>query len=142
MNPTTQGVTGMIRGIGVDVTQISRIRRALKRTPSLAQRLYTDREVRDAEGRGAVGSLPWATYLASAFALKEAVAKALGTGFVHFGWADIETFRYESGQPGVGFSSKVIDLIDHPLGPIHVSLTSEGDLITAFCVLERGQEPH
>src|SRR5215475_10389238 len=58
---------GVIVGIGVDLVDVARLDRALRRTPALAARLFTEGE------RGA----PPAS-LAACFAAKEAVAKALG----------------------------------------------------------------
>jgi len=57
----------VIVGIGVDVVDIARLQSALRRTPSLASRLFTDGE----RGRGPAS-------LAACFAAKEATAKALG----------------------------------------------------------------
>src|SRR6516165_6820825 len=58
---------GVIVGIGVDLVDIARLERALRRTPALAARLFAEGE------RGAP-----AASLAACFAAKEAVAKALG----------------------------------------------------------------
>jgi len=58
---------GVILGIGVDVVDISRMDEALRRTPALASRLFTEGE----RGRAPAS-------LAACFAAKEAVAKALG----------------------------------------------------------------
>ena len=57
----------MIAGIGVDMTEISRLAAALARTPALADRLFAQ-----SERRGSVRQL------AGTFAAKEALAKALG----------------------------------------------------------------
>ncbi len=72
----------MIVGLGIDVCDIERFTASLRRTPVLAERLFTVSERR----------LP-ATSLAARFAAKEAVAKALGAppGLL---WL-VEFFLYE-----------------------------------------------
>ena len=73
----------MIVGIGVDVVDLTRFERAAARTPPLLVRLFTPAE----------RTLPLHS-LAGRFAAKEALIKALGTGFsrdartLHVGWGD------------------------------------------------------
>src|SRR5262249_24747533 len=69
---------GVIVGIGVDLVDVARLDRALRRTPALAARLFTEGE----------RAAPPAS-LAACFAAKEAVAKALG-GPPGLRWADVE----------------------------------------------------
>lgn len=59
-------------GIGMDLVEIGRMERALERRPGLAERLFTARELRDAEERRRP-----ARHLAARFAAKEAVVKAV-----------------------------------------------------------------
>ena len=58
--------------IGIDVIEIERLERALKRRPRLAERLFTDDERAYAAARARPGQ-----HLAARFCAKEAVAKAL-----------------------------------------------------------------
>lgn len=77
----------VIVGIGIDVVDVARFERTLSRTPALRERLFTEVE------RG----LPVVS-LAGRFAVKEAVAKALGSpGDLE--WADAEVRRGERGEP-------------------------------------------
>ena len=78
---------GVILGIGVDLVQVSRLDEALRRTPALAARLFTE-----GERAGAPASL------AACFAAKEAVAKALG-GPAGLRWADVELRHDQAGRP-------------------------------------------
>lgn len=67
----------MIRGVGIDVVDVRRVRRALKRFGRrLAERLLHPRELVDYERQ----RHPEA-FLARRLAAKEALVKALGTGF-------------------------------------------------------------
>src|SRR5260370_21813809 len=79
---------GVIVGIGVDLVDIARLDQALRRTPALAARLFTEGE------RGA----PPAS-LAACFAAKEAAAKALG-GPPAPPWAAAQGPPDRAGPPG------------------------------------------
>ena len=59
--------------VGIDLIEIERIERALERRPRLAQRLFTEDELRYAREQARPGR-----HLAARFAAKEAVIKALG----------------------------------------------------------------
>ena len=67
------GEDGDGRLIGIDLLEIDRLERALRRRPRLAERLFTDAEREYAAARGRP-----AQHLAARFCAKEAVAKALG----------------------------------------------------------------
>lgn len=81
----------MILGLGFDVVELARIA-SIGRKHTL-ERLFTAEERRQAGGKTAM--------LAGDFAVKEAVAKAFGTGFRGFMPADIEVLRDALGKPYV-----------------------------------------
>lgn len=81
-------------GIGNDLVDIDRFRKALERTPSLRERLFTDAERSYADARAD----PTERY-AVRFAAKEAVMKALGVGLGEIQMRDIEVQRADSGAP-------------------------------------------
>ncbi|HEV8299062.1 MAG TPA: holo-ACP synthase [Acidimicrobiales bacterium] len=83
-------------GIGLDVVELERFRRALNRTPRLRERLFRPDERAYAEQRHD----PVERY-AVRFAAKEAVMKALGCGLGDIAMFDIEIVRAESGAPSV-----------------------------------------
>jgi holo-[acyl-carrier protein] synthase len=62
--------------VGIDLLEIGRLERALERRPRLADRVFTESELRYANQRRRPGR-----HLAARFAAKEAAVKALGTGF-------------------------------------------------------------
>ena len=83
-------------GIGTDLVELDRFRLALRRTPKLAERLFSDDE------RAYAGRQRDPTErLAVRFAAKEAVMKAMGVGLWKFPMRDIEVVRAESGSPSV-----------------------------------------
>ena len=84
-------------GLGVDIVSIERMRKILKRTPSFSRRVFSEAERAycDAKAQPEV-------HYATRFAAKEAVVKALGTGFSEgIGVRDIEVRRTSKGRPYV-----------------------------------------
>ncbi len=82
----------MVLGIGIDIIEIARVEKACKRDAFL-ERCYTEAEIQQVRHNPAS--------LAGNFAVKEAVAKVLGTGFRGFGPNSIEVLRDELGRPYV-----------------------------------------
>lgn len=82
-------------GIGVDIVEIDRIRHIIGRTPRFEERVFTVQERAWASKRRD----PAATY-AGFFAAREAVLKALGTGFgAGVGFADVWVDHDSKGRP-------------------------------------------
>jgi holo-[acyl-carrier protein] synthase len=79
--------------------EIARIERAMTRHGErFFRRFYTDQEIQFCNGRPA--------RLAGRFAVKEAVAKALGTGIGEFNWTDIEVVCDGLGKPDLVLHNK------------------------------------
>lgn len=123
-----------IVGIGVDRVVISRIEVALDRFGErFEQRVYTAAEIAQAKARGNP-----ARRFAMLFAAKEAVSKALGTGF-HQGVApcQIETLHQPSGKPEItlhgGAEAAALKL---GVAHVHVSLSDDDGIAMAFAVAE------
>ncbi len=105
-------------GIGVDIVEIGRMESILKRTPSFALRVFTDEERAYCES----SNRPAAHY-ACRFAAREAVLKALGTGFSSgVGRRDVSVSRDSSGKPIAVLSGRALE-IAHDLGVIEVALS-------------------
>jgi len=124
----------MVVGIGVDRVTIARIRTAIDRFGSrFLSRIYTENERRQAEVKGDP-----ARRLAMLFAAKEAVSKALGTGFRHgVTPTSIETIHQGSGKPTVklhGGAAKIA--AQQNISHIHLSLTDEDGIAIAFSIAE------
>ena len=113
-------------GIGVDLVDVERMRTALTRTPTLADRLFTRTERTYAER----GRYP-AERFAVRFAAKEAVLKALGVGIGAVDWHDIEVVRASSGAPSLRLVGRALALSDAAgvrewkLTMTHTHLTAE-----------------
>src|SRR3990172_7761925 len=84
-----------VTGIGIDIIEVGRLERALRRRPALALRLFPPAE------RAYCGRMRRsAIHYAARFAAKEAVAKALGRPLR---WQEVEIERSARGQPSVRF---------------------------------------
>ena len=123
----------MIYGIGVDVLQFERIERCYQRFGEhFVQRLLLPAE--QAQLRRTQRP---ERFLAMRFAGKEAVVKALGTGFAHGVWIrDVGIVQNRWGKPEVVYSARG-DRLRRKLGvgAGHVTLTDEAGLIVAVAVL-------
>ena len=124
----------MILGIGVDIVEISRIERLVRR-PRFLKRVFTQSEC----GRFELLSDPAQT-AAGVFAAKEAVAKALGTGFSGFTTRDIEILTDSLGAPFVRLHSGAFERFSCLGGAMmHVTISHERGVAIAMAVLEGGQ---
>ena len=125
----------MIFGIGVDVLKYSRIEATYQR---FGQH-FVDRLLLPAEHAQLALTKRPERFLAMRFAAKEAVVKALGTGFAHGVWIrDIGIVQNKWGRPEVVYSARG-ERVRRRLGvgAGHVTLTDEAGLIVAVAVLEK-----
>lgn len=127
----------MIIGIGTDLCDIRRIEKTLVRfADRFVERIYTRHERDKAERR----PNPAYSY-AQAYAAKEALAKALGTGFRQgVFWRDIALENLKSGQPTLSLHNGARARLDILVPPgmdarIDVSLTDEYPLAHAMVVI-------
>ncbi len=92
-----KGEDTVFTGVGTDIIEIERIQRAMQR-PAFSKRIFTEAERAWLQTKG--GSLPQSA--AGLFCAKEAIAKALGTGFTNgLRFCDIEISHTEQGTPFV-----------------------------------------
>lgn len=118
----------MIKGIGIDMTRISRIEKACK-NPHFTQRIFTEQEILLFE--------KFPARLAGNFAVKEAVVKCFGTGFRKYFPSEIEVLRDEMGKPYVKLYGKALEQMQLlKITSIFVSITDEGDYVSAVAVAE------
>lgn len=123
----------MIFGIGIDMLETERIERTLERFGEhFVKRLLMPEE----QAQLARTRRP-ARFVAMRFAAKEAIVKAMGTGFAHGVWIrDVGVVQNSWGRPEVIFSERG-ERVRRALGigDGHVSLTDESGLVVAFAVL-------
>ncbi|MBU3812210.1 MAG: holo-ACP synthase [Candidatus Niameybacter stercoravium] len=125
----------MIIGIGNDIIEIKRIQRAVERTTRFLNKLLTPLE----QERVQKANEPSYESIAGLFAAKEAVSKALGTGFVTFEMTDIEILKDEKGKPFVKlYNGARVRADEIGADGIHISISHCQTYATAFAIIERG----
>lgn len=118
-----------LRGLGNDIIEIKRVKEAIKRLGiHFLNRLFTQKEqdycykYQD--------STP---HFAGRFAAKEAIAKALGTGFgSHLSWHDIEILNDDLGKPFVVFSDSAKKRFHNP--QILIAISHSDEYATAVAI--------
>jgi len=123
----------MIHGIGIDVLRQDRIDAAYRRFGAR----FVDRLLLPAEREQLGRTKRPERFLAMRFAAKEAIVKALGTGFAHGMWIrDTGVVQNAWGRPEVAWSARGDALRQQMgVGEGHVTLTDEAGLIVAVAVL-------
>jgi holo-[acyl-carrier protein] synthase len=121
----------VIVAVGIDVVLVDRFTRALRRTPLLADRLFTESERLTSSGNPRSPES-----LAARFAAKEAVAKALGApNGLH--WHDCEVVSDPDGRPWLTVSGTVASVAaDRGVKRWHLSLSHDGGIASAMVVAE------
>jgi len=132
----------MILGIGNDICDIRRIERTVDRFgDKFLRRVFTETERAKAERRRAVDKVYLGT-LAKRFAAKEAVSKALGTGFRHgVHHKDLGVVNLPTGQPTMrltgGAAARLEDMTpDGMRAHIHLTMTDEYPYAEAMVIIE------
>jgi len=119
--------------IGVDIIEINRIKKACARK-NFVNRLFTLRELNGVEGKSS-----FYAHLAGKYAAKEAVVKAMGTGFRNMKWKDIEILNQASGKPVVVLSGKAKKMFEHKnFNSIIISISHCKEYAIAFALVLGG----
>ena len=125
----------MIFGIGTDIVTVKRIEDALFRHGDrFLHRILSELEVAEYANTSAP-----ARFLAKRFAVKEAFAKAFGTGIGEsVGWHDVRVTHDQHGKPSVAVSEALQTRLSAAgICRSHVSISDEQDHAIAFVVLEK-----
>lgn len=123
----------MIKGIGVDIIEIKRIKAAVQRRPRLLERIFTQEELRYCLAKDD----PWPS-LAARFAAKEAVMKAMGVGLGAFPWQNIEVVKEDYHAPVLKLSGKGLSCAEKQgITHWHLSLSHNRSEAIAFVIAEK-----
>jgi holo-[acyl-carrier protein] synthase len=120
----------MIKGIGVDSINISRVEAKFSRWGnSFANRILGPQELENFLNLSTNKAI---NYLAKRFAAKEAISKALGSGIGNpYRFTDIQVLNLPSGQPYV----KINEKYDTAGVKFFISLTDEPPITIAFAIV-------
>ncbi len=124
----------MIVGTGIDIVALSRIERLYERH---GERVY--RHLLTPAETDAIAALANpVTRLAGRFAAKEAVLKALGTGWARgIGFTQIEILNDEAGAPRITLLGRAAERCAELGGRVwHLSISHEREMAVAMAILE------
>lgn len=121
----------MVRGIGVDITLNSRHGHLGANT---LRHILSPAELEELAGLSDAARIE---FIASRFAAKEALGKALGTGFRGLAPSLVSVVHDEAGRPSFGFDPSLVHLFDGMR--VHLSISHEKDHSVAMVVLD-GEE--
>jgi holo-[acyl-carrier protein] synthase len=120
----------VIIGTGIDVLEISRFAEAITRHGErFLNRIFTHAELENCQGR--------IERLAVRFAAKEAVLKAVGTGFSGVTWHDMEVLTSSGGAPVLHLSGHALRVAEGlGVARTHISLSHSKVTAVAVVILE------
>jgi holo-[acyl-carrier protein] synthase len=128
-----------ILGIGTDITECLRIAQMIERHGELfITRVYTPQEIQYCQSRKQSTQ-----HFAGRWAAKEAVLKAVGTGWRRgISWRDVEIRNQPGGKPGVTLYGGVRDVADElGVGQILISISHCRSHATAYALaIERSDD--
>jgi holo-[acyl-carrier protein] synthase len=124
----------VIFGVGIDLVEVARVERLLA---AYGERFY-ERVLAPSERAGYLQSARQVWFLATRFAAKEAVSKALGTGLRYpVTLHAISVVNDAVGRPALRFHGALPDYLKKAgVGEVHLSLTHEKGLACAVAVAE------
>ncbi|TWT95867.1 Holo-[acyl-carrier-protein] synthase [Botrimarina colliarenosi] len=123
-----------ILGIGADIIEVLRIAKMIERHGELfIGRVYTEHEIDYCASRKAATQ-----HYAGRWAAKEAVLKALGTGWVRgISWRDVEVRNSAAGVPQVRLYGGARDVLERSgIERIHLTISHCRSHATAYAVAE------
>lgn len=121
----------MIIGIGTDIVEIERIKKAIENEKFL-NKYFTSDEIVLYNKRNKNPEI-----LAGNFVVKEAVSKAIGTGVRGFGLSDISVLRDELGKPYIELYNEALQISKQQgILNFHVSISHSEAYAVGFAIAE------
>ena len=125
----------MIIGIGADVVDLARFERATSRTPGVLTRLFAESEQWDGEAKRSLSSL------ATRFAAKEAVIKAIGDS-TGVRWHDMAVVSDGLRNPSIEVYNGLADIVAaRGITSIHLSVSHDAGIAIAYVIAEGNGVP-
>ncbi|GGY94574.1 holo-ACP synthase [Pseudoduganella plicata] len=132
----------MIHGVGTDICKIGRIAQALGRHGErFAQKILGPREMEVYRARCEGHPQRGVRYVATRFAAKEALSKALGIGLrAPMTWPAAQLLNADNGKPAFVWDGALRDYMEANRLTAQVSVSDEEDYAVAFAIVERQSE--
>lgn len=132
----------MIYGIGTDTVELARIDAAMRRNGKrFAERILGKQELERYEQRSRRCAARGLAFLATRFAAKEAVSKAIGLGMRHpMTWRAVEILNAPSGRPIAVVHGALQVFIAERRLKLHVSVSDERAYAVAYAIAEVVEE--
>ena len=122
-----------VLGVGIDLVELSRMEEIYSRHPErLLQRICREGEIKPRRGKALI------QHIGGLFAAKEAVLKALGTGWDQgLGFRQVEVMQGDGGGPTIALHGRAAEHANEMgVDRIHISITHEREYAAAFAVAE------
>lgn len=123
----------MIKGIGTDIIEIERIKKALKIDSGFELRLFSQKEIDYCRSK-----LKSEIHFAARFAAKEAFFKAMGTGWRDgMKWEEISIRNDTLGKPEIELKGKTREIFSRKkMRKINLSISHTKEYAVAFVIIE------
>ena len=129
----------MIYGVGTDIVQIDRIQASLKRQDSrILSKILGPLELDEYEKRNQRNTERGVLFVATRFAAKEALSKAIGTGMrFPMTWHAAQLLNHQDGRPEFVFNDELDKWMATRNLRAFISISDERDVVCAFAVVEK-----
>ena len=123
----------MIAGIGTDIIEVERVASKIEKGNGFRELVFSQNEIQYCESKAHKYE-----HYAARLAVKEALAKALGTGWLEgTNINEAEVLNDESGKPYLPFVGQTADIITTMnFSAFHVSISHTKSVATAVVVIE------
>ena len=126
----------MIIGIGIDIIEISRIKKSIdKYKDHFLDKIFTPGEIEYCNSKANKYQ-----HYAARFSAKEAVAKAMSTGWNNeFSWQNIEVFNEPTGMPYVKLTGKLESFLADGK-ELKISMSHSQDYTTCVAIIYKSDQ--
>jgi holo-[acyl-carrier protein] synthase len=124
----------MLLGIGTDIIEVQRVETKINKEIGFRELVFSENEIAYCEAKTHKFE-----HYAARFAAKEALMKALGTGWAQgLTWNEIEILNEENGKPVVSLLGETAKTIQKTgFSSIHVSLSHLKNMAPATVIIEK-----
>lgn len=122
-----------IKGIGVDVVEVSRIKKLIEKNNKFIEKIFNQKEISYCEERR-----DKEVHYAARFAAKEAFFKAAGSKWREgIKWKNISVENDESGKPEIVLKGETLEFFEK-IGytRIHLSISHSAGIAVSFVIIE------